>query len=427
MVNPTLVVDTWESGGEIDEALLLSEGVRGIFVRLNSITGGHHMDANFAVQWEQAVNMVRVPYFVYNPWASGQANYDWLASHMPSCIKAVAIDVEVVFEGYSPTTYAAEFGKFMALVKAHWNVMVYTGQWFLTMMAFWPKDDIYWWAQYPFALYPVDTEAWTWEKLRSVLSGFERPLNGSFCPGPVKMWQFTGDRLLLPGCTRELDVSVYFGSYDELAAWAGGTVPEPPPVIPPTGIETSPGVVLYKIERFGCPVFVHVIDPQIADVWVTGLADKFRQAQQTAAKYQSAGVVTNGGGWPYGSSLTNEAWKSRGTLLKGTSLDGRPWLGVTKERTLVFGYAAPSDGITNAVGYDRFLGQGGVFNERYRFDKVKDARTFSGVRKDGKLVLCVAEGNDVRNYGLTFLEEWEVLVEFGVVTGGNHDGGSSSQ
>ena len=79
-----LVIDTWESGGLIDETVLMQNDVSGIIVRLNDMNGGHHMDSNFKTQWAEAKKMpVRIPYFVYNPWVIGQANFDWLKVNIP--------------------------------------------------------------------------------------------------------------------------------------------------------------------------------------------------------------------------------------------------------------------------------------------------------------------------------------------------------
>ena len=41
-----LVVDTWESQGEIDESVYKENDIAAIIVRLNDMNGGHHMDEN---------------------------------------------------------------------------------------------------------------------------------------------------------------------------------------------------------------------------------------------------------------------------------------------------------------------------------------------------------------------------------------------
>ena len=73
MNNYLLLVDTYESE-TIDEAALKTNNVSGMIIRLNHIEGGHHLDANFTTQWAETgkADLLRVPYFVYNPWVDGQ-------------------------------------------------------------------------------------------------------------------------------------------------------------------------------------------------------------------------------------------------------------------------------------------------------------------------------------------------------------------
>lgn len=429
-----LFVDTWESQGDIDEATLLANNIYAIFMRLNDINGGHHMDTYFAAQWEQAKNMLRVPYFVYNPWVTGQTNFDWLVAHMPNEARALAIDVEVIYTGYPSTTYAQEVAKFYTLCKAKWNTVIYTGEWFLQYLAYWPTDANYWWAQYPNAFYPPSTQYWTWDTIRNTLIQYPRPFNESKCPGKVLMWQFTGDRLVLPGSQNKIDANLAFMDEQSFVDWCGGVLPPPPPPVPPEPINTHIGITVYRITRFGAPVIVQIIDPKCVDVWVSGRADDFQTVAQTVAKNNATGGA-NGGGWNYSHPElgTNEYWKSRGTLLDISVIDSsRPWMGFTTDKRIIFGRGVPPSNTTDVVGFDRYLGENGVFNETYRYYKTKDARTFSGATADGKLILCACQGNDMTKngvppYGLTFLEEWEVLKEFGCITGGNNDGGSSSQ
>ena len=146
--NTCLVVDVWEGQLEVDETILKANGIAGMGIRLNDMTGGHHLDTNFWRQWGQAANFIRFPYFVYNPWVNGAANFAWLAANAPAGIPTIAVDIEVRMSGYSASTYASEVVKFLDLCKARWKVIIYTAQWFLPYLAYWPKAD-YWWAQYP--------------------------------------------------------------------------------------------------------------------------------------------------------------------------------------------------------------------------------------------------------------------------------------
>lgn len=226
--NTCLVVDVWEGQLEIDEAVLKAGGVAGMSIRLNSISGGHHLDDNFKVQWKEAENFSRFPYFVYNPWVDGTANFNWLAANCPPEVRLVSADIEVRKTGYASSTYANEVKKFLALCKTRWKMIIYTGQWFLPYLAQWPKDLDYWWAQYP------DHETYfkgvsTWEELKLRLDKLDKPFNLRYMPGPLKMWQFSGDALILPGNKREIDVNIFYGSADDLKAY----VNEAPPAFKP--------------------------------------------------------------------------------------------------------------------------------------------------------------------------------------------------
>jgi hypothetical protein len=225
--NTCLVVDVWEGQLEIDEAVLKSNGVAGIGIRLNDMNGGHHLDTNFWRQWGESGNFVRFPYFVYNPWVSGAANFAWLAANVPVEALALAVDIEVRKPGYSAASYASELSKFLELAKTRWKVIIYTAQWFLPYLAYWPKVD-YWWAQYP------DHEKYfggvsTWPELKKRLDRLDKPFNVETVPGTLKMWQFSGDHLRLPGCPKLIDVNLFYGTEQDLADYFGtGHVVEPP-------------------------------------------------------------------------------------------------------------------------------------------------------------------------------------------------------
>ena len=229
--NTCLVVDVWEGQLEIDEVVLKANGVAGMAIRLNDITGGHHLDTGFKKQWAEALNFVRFPYFVYNPWVDGTTNYAWLAANIPAEAHSVAVDIEVRKTGYPTTTYAAEVAKFLQLCQPHWKTIIYTAQWFLPDLSVWPRLD-YWWAQYPdSATYFKDVK--TWDDLKVHLDALDKPFNQASIPGSLKMWQFSGDYLVLPGNSRAIDVNIFYGTQQDLAAYFGsGLTPTPPPVSP---------------------------------------------------------------------------------------------------------------------------------------------------------------------------------------------------
>lgn len=224
------LLDVWEGALNIDEDLLLFEGVRGLIIRLNDMSGGHHMDTNFLSQWEQGKNFLRAPYFVYNPWVSGITNYDWMVSNLPtSGVTRLFIDVEVRKDGYSPETYADELQIFINKSKALYpKTTIYTGGWFLSILSHWPTNVEYWWARYPYTLCPQgDRQSWSWDKWRTVSNAYgfsPDPLHT--CPATVGLWQCSGDKLILPGCAnRAMDMNLFNGNLNSLELWWGATMP----------------------------------------------------------------------------------------------------------------------------------------------------------------------------------------------------------
>lgn len=215
-----LGIDIWEGNPNLDTAVLQAAGVKFIIPRLNDMNGGHHMDANFEQLWAQSSGFIRWPYFVYNPWVSGQDNFYWLLAHMPLGTKAVSVDIEVRKPGLSPTEYTDQVFAFMALARLRWNVNIYTGAWFQPCLSAWPTGDEYWWARYPFAVYPSQVTHITWETLTQKLS--ELAWAPGKAPGPCRLWQCTADRYILPGCGETcVDINIWNDTLEELAAWAG--------------------------------------------------------------------------------------------------------------------------------------------------------------------------------------------------------------
>jgi len=226
-----LGVDVWEGALDIDEGILLSAGVKFVIPRLNDMNGGHHKDTNFDNQWLQAEPFLRAPYFVYNPWVSGKINAEWLLDNLPT--KGVTrkfSDVEVRKPEYPAETYANEVDIFKNEL-ARWETtptVCYTGQWFLSYLSHWPIDWEYWWARYPWYLYPGTKQTISWEDLRLRIDyvGW-KPDPAKACPGIVRLWQCTADRYIPPGCAnRPMDMNVALMTLSELSAWWGAEVPE---------------------------------------------------------------------------------------------------------------------------------------------------------------------------------------------------------
>lgn len=225
-----IVLDVWEGALDINEPLLREAGVAGLIVRLNDISGGLHKDMTFDAQWKQAEGFLRAPYYVYNPWVTGQVNFEWLADNLPAGVTRVFADIEVRKADYPPSTYADEVQLFYALLLNHFKAAIYTGGWFLSMLSHWYGGD-YWWARYPYALCPQgDKVYWTWGdfKQKANVYGYH-PDPTKQCPGRPILWQCSGDKVILPGtASRPMDLTLWNGSLPELEAWWGAQMPNPP-------------------------------------------------------------------------------------------------------------------------------------------------------------------------------------------------------
>lgn len=212
----TIGLDVWEGTLELDESVTLLGGARYLIIRLNDMNGGHHRDVGFDKQWRESDRFIRIPYFVYNPWVDGAANYAWLRANLPDGVTTVAVDIEVRKNGYSPDTYATEVDRFIGLMRANGLFpIIYSGEWFRPYLSRWPSFVEYWWARYPYALYPASAISLTYDQLRAKLKSLAwNP--GTNIPGPCRLWQASGDRIILPGTLRTMDVNVFNGTPDEM-------------------------------------------------------------------------------------------------------------------------------------------------------------------------------------------------------------------
>lgn len=230
-----IVLDIWEGNPNIDVDILRSNGVCGIIVRINDMSGGHHIDKMFAQSWELSKKFpVNAIYFVYNPWVSGTENFNWLYAHLPENYKQrLFVDIEVSKPDYSTSAYANEVQIFFNLCKGKFPASVYTGEWFLKMLAYWPKDLDYWWAAYPTVFWPIPSQAISWDEFKRRLTTVSFAYNKSASPSAVKLWQCSGDQIKLPGGNgHPVDVNIFQGNLNDLKAWFNSdNIPVEPPVV----------------------------------------------------------------------------------------------------------------------------------------------------------------------------------------------------
>lgn len=234
-MNPyVLGVDVWEGALDVNEEIMLRAGVKFMIIRINDMDGGLHHDKNFTNQWAQAKNFIRWPYFVYTPWADQRVNFNYLCNIMPPEATHVSLDIEVVRQGYNRQEYARQVSGFVNMCATQWSVDIYTGAWFLPYLSSWPAHVHYWFARYPYEFYPKGRVHISWEELHQRIQKIE--WNVGQPPGPCRMWQISGDRLILPGTAeRPMDINLFNGTLSELEAYAGMKFPggaEPLPIVP---------------------------------------------------------------------------------------------------------------------------------------------------------------------------------------------------
>jgi GH25 family lysozyme M1 (1,4-beta-N-acetylmuramidase) len=221
-------IDSWEGNLIINEPELKLGGVSFLIPRMNSISGALHMDDTFLTQWAEAEPFIHFPYYVYTPYSPGAVNWAWLKAHLPAGVKRIAVDIEVKRPDYPAWAYAAQVYQFLDDVQMYGlKPVIYTGAWFLDTLDSWPAYVEYWWARYPYALYPPDSQRITWAELRVKLDALG--WNPACTTGTCHLWQCSGDRYKLPGMNdRVADINVWDGTLNELRAWVGDNVEDEP-------------------------------------------------------------------------------------------------------------------------------------------------------------------------------------------------------
>lgn len=428
------VIDTWESGGEFDMKVLLENEVAGMIVRLNDMSGGHHMDTGFLKQWEQAAQLpVRIPYFVYNPWVNGQMNYDWLISHLPLECGSIMIDLEVAYAGITKEKYASEFWDFWHKVTSSpLNAILYTGAGYLDLLSTWRKDVGYWWAQYPYQFY--SNRRMTWGRLRTELGTFDAPTNADKVPGPLKLWQLSGDKIIMEGCSKATDINVWYGSLDEFKAFANN---KDVSVTPPT-VSGMP-VLLSEREYFEG---AHYKNYQVA-LDVQGLTTyhvlEFERSKSSifVSPYTGNNYVPkmmqkhgmdfgiNGDGW-----FTDPVKKI--TSIQGWAVsNGQPYGRKGVEETVYVTEAGfttiPEPAAKMAFSYANVLVKNGVIPTINKADDYRARTAFGWTKDQTKFFIVIVDGKDYYSTeGMTFKETAKIFVDLGCDFACMLDGGGST-
>jgi GH25 family lysozyme M1 (1,4-beta-N-acetylmuramidase) len=151
----------------------------------------------------------------------------------------------------------------------------------------------------------------------------------------------------------------------------------------------------------------------------TGMKTVTQAARQLGAK-----IVVNGDGWGINGRFPNSIAASDGRFYQRFQLDYRPWINIARDNSVSFAWRLPRN-LYNAISGDRYLIDLGRYNQAIS-NVTKDPRTVIGYTRDRKIVIMVADGRTPQSAGLSFRECADILLEFGVVTAINLDGGGSS-
>jgi hypothetical protein len=199
--------DVWEGSLDIDENVIFAGGSKFIIIRMNDTVGGLHLDENFKKQWDQSRLFGKCPYFVVAPWIYASAQAKFIMDNMPQGCKTICLDVELHYNE-TPTQYAVLLKQLITQLKTNgYLVIIYTGQWFMQYVSPWPTDCEYWLAAYALIAYPKERISLTWDQSKEIMKQLNWPT--LVMPGKIVIYQFTGDRWILPGCAnRAVDMNL---------------------------------------------------------------------------------------------------------------------------------------------------------------------------------------------------------------------------
>jgi hypothetical protein len=195
------------------------------------------------------------------------------------------------------------------------------------------------------------------------------------------------------------------------------------PVVIPDAVEVNFNGITYRsMRRFNANCHVLICDMASQRFHVTPFTGMRTVSQ--AARQLGAKIVINGDGWGINGRFPNSIAASDGRFYQKAQLHYRPWINIGRDNSVSFAWRLPRN-LYNAVSGDRYLIQYGRYNQTIS-NVTKDPRTVIGYTRDRKLVIIVADGRTPQSAGLSFREAADLLLEFGVVTAINLDGGGST-
>ncbi len=232
-----LGVDVSHWNKDVDWARLKTAGV--VFAVIKASQGAGEQDPAFRrhLAGAQAAGLVTGAYHWCDPTCPDEAQVQNFCRAVEGLsLDFAALDVEQYWQDWaewqrhkvisrlsperiSQSALAAAEGLRARLNKP---VLIYTRSSFIQEYALpmlhWLPDWPTWLAQYP---YPKNRVECSWESLkRDHLPRIYGPRIPWGCP-TWTLWQFSGDRFILPGVSGTLDLNYFNGSREQLFAWVG--------------------------------------------------------------------------------------------------------------------------------------------------------------------------------------------------------------
>ncbi len=251
-------VSHWQTS--IDWTVLKQNGVE--FAIIKASQGDYYLDASCKkhVQGAQEAGMLTGLYHWCDPIVKSDAQcVAFLKASRDLAFNFVALDVEQHWADWgewkkgkikktlSPTMISNNVREIAMYLKEKLGkpVIIYTRTSFINQYAkpalAWLNQFPLWLAYYPYKQTRVKTD---WDTFKdSYKPTIKSPTLPKGCENWL-IWQFTGDKFVLPGVTTALDINYYNGTIDEMKAWAGL---EPKP--PEKDEEIPPEVILTIEER----------------------------------------------------------------------------------------------------------------------------------------------------------------------------------
>lgn len=283
MSNVLLAIDDW-AGNIINDYKPMVDG--GVKISINRLGQGDAFnntgESNGTGDWlykkhtedSKLNNLLNETYYVVDPICTWQSQVDWVIKNWKPQYDDLPFvaDIELT-RGLSGNQLIKLYGNFLGNFEAyfHEKPMIYTGKyWFWQTymvdnygnLPSWQTEYDFWLAQYPLASSP--RYIITWDQLKQYYPiGWPTPinaLNNGVSMRPVAGWQWSGDKMILPGISGPIDLS--FFPVDWVNSHLRGNI-NPPPIIPPTptfqpyaaminaflglNIRTGPGITYNKI------------------------------------------------------------------------------------------------------------------------------------------------------------------------------------